>query len=335
MNPIKIALFFLGGLILFSNSTVAKAQICSETVLAAKPGVWKASPLKGSTTKVSPADLTREKSVLATVHKTVAANYTPTGLEARYSNSFGGTNPSAGKNWVADHYGYSLYLLAFLCDPASADKSKSYAAVATATTLNIHVNWLPHLNTLYAAELADDDFRGYLKLKRMPQKKNGFYYFGEDYEGDARDNIKTQTWLITYDDRLPFSYVSRREYMLLTKKRLEKKMREDSAGKGFYDQYLNRINSSLNESEAELSKPAICRSNDEERFTGFVEEGTKNSFIAVKPNPAYYRKNLQKSVPQFFTVAFKVAGSQKIYAGNMESLQKAFDFNALRNMLGK
>ncbi len=335
MNPIKTALFFLGGLILFSNLTVAEAQICSETVLAAKPGVWKASPLKGSTNRVSPADLTREKSVLATVHKTVAANYTPVGLEALYSNSFGGTNPSAGKNWVADHYGYSLYLLAFLCDPASADKSKSYTAVATATTLNIHVNWLPLLNTLYAAELAADDFRGYLKLKRMPQKKNGFYYLGEEFEGDPRDTIKTQTWLITYDDQLPFSYVSRREYLLLTKKRLEKTMREDSAGKGFYDQYLNRINSFLNDSEAELNKPAICQSNDEERFTGFVEEGTKNSFIAVKPNPAYYRKNLQKSVPQFFTVAFKVAGSRKIYADNMESLQKAFDFNALRNMLGK
>lgn len=335
MNPIKIAFLFFGGLILFSNLTVAEAQTCSETVLATKTGVWKASPLKGSTNRVSPADLTREKSVLATVHKTVAANYTPTGLEALYSNSFGGADPSAGKNWVADHYGYSLYMLAFLCDPASADKSKSYTAVATATTLNIHANSIPQLNTLYAAELAADDFRGYLKMKRMPQKKNGFYYLGEDYQGDARDNIKTQTWLITYDDQLPFSYVSRREYLLLTKKRLEKTIREDSTGKGFYDQYLNRINSSLNESEAELSRPAICRSNDEERFAGFVEEGTQGSFIAVKPNPAYYRKNLQKSVPQFFTVAFKVAGSQPVYAKNMESLQKAFDFNALRNMLGK
>ena len=335
MNSIKNALFFLGGLILFSNFTVAEAQICSETVLAAKPGVWKASPLKGSTTKVSPADLTREKSVLATIHKTVAANYTPTGLEALYSNSFGGADPSAGKNWVADHYGYNLYLLAFLCDPASADKSKSYTAIATATTLNIHANSIPQLNTLYAAELAADDFRGYLKMKRMPQKKNDFYYFGEDYEGDAQNNIKIQTWLITYDDRLPFSYVSRREYLLLTKKRLEKTISEDSTGKGFYDQYLNRINSWLNESESELSKPAICLWNDEERFTGFIEEGTKNSFIAVKPNPAYYRKNLQKSAPQFITVAFKVAGSRTVYADNMESLQKAFDFNALRNMLGK
>ncbi|MCY7346183.1 MAG: hypothetical protein LH614_08155 [Pyrinomonadaceae bacterium] len=335
MNSIKIALLFVIGSILFSNFTVAEAQICSETMLAAKSGVWKASPLKDSTTNVSPADLTREKSVLANVHKTVAANYTPTGLEALYSNSFGGANPSSGKNWAADYYVYSVYLFAFLCDPASADKSKSYTAVATATTLNIHVNWIPQLDTLYAAELADDDLRGYLKMKRMPQKKNGFYYFGEDFQGDPRDNIKVQTWLITHDDQLPFKYVSRREYLLLTKKRLEKTISEDSTGKGFYDQYLNRINSSLNESEAELSKPAICRWNDEERFAGFVEEDTKGSFIAVKPNPAYYRKNLQKSVPQFFTVAFKVAGSQKIYTNNMESLQKAFDFNALRNMLGK
>ncbi len=57
--------------------------------------------------------------------------------------------------------------------------------------------------------------------------------------------------------------------------------------------------------------------NDEERFEGFVEEGTRGSFIAVKPNLSYYRKNLPKSSPQFFTVIYKLSQGDPVFEANI------------------
>ncbi|MDZ7607630.1 MAG: hypothetical protein U5K79_19025 [Cyclobacteriaceae bacterium] len=53
---------------------------------------------------------------------------------------------------------------------------------------------------------------------------------------------------------------------------------------------MNNIDDELAKPDVELSNPAICLWNDEEQFTGFVEEGIMGSFFAVKPNLDYYNK---------------------------------------------
>ena len=75
--------------------------------------------------------------------------------------------------------------------------------------------------------------------------------------------------------------------------------------------------------------------NDEERFEKFVEEGTLGSFIAIKPNLAYYKKNLPKSSPQFITVVYKIAHGDHVFEENIANIKKAIDFAKLKNMLGK
>jgi hypothetical protein len=75
--------------------------------------------------------------------------------------------------------------------------------------------------------------------------------------------------------------------------------------------------------------------NEEELFEKFVEEGTKGSFIAIKPNLDYYHKKLPKSSPQFFTVVYKISKDDAVFEENMEAIKKAVDFTALKNMLGK
>ena len=87
--------------------------------------------------------------------------------------------------------------------------------------------------------------------------------------------------------------------------------------------------------EEELSKPAIGLWNEEERFTGFVEEGTRGSFLAVKPNLLYYRKFLPKSSPQFFTVVYKISHGDPVFLDNYAAIKNAVDFTVLKNMLGK
>jgi hypothetical protein len=230
-----------------------------------------------------------------------------------------------------------MYILRYLCDENSADKSKYYVDVSTTTTVNIVANAMYFLNTLYAANLPDDDFRGYLKLEKRPEKKDGYYYLGEKVVGDSHleNKIMEYRWLITYNDTLPFTYVSRKEYLLIQQKRLERTIQESPGEKAYSQKYFGNINEYLTKPENELSQPAICMWNDEERFEGFVEEGTRGSFIAVKPYLAYYQRNLPKSSPQFFTVIYKLSQGDPVFEANISAIKEAVDFAALRSMLGK
>ena len=160
---------------------------------------------------------------------------------------------------------------------------------------------------------------------------------GDEVVGDSHleNKIKEYRWLITFNDTLPFSYVSRKEYLLIQKKRLEKSIKENPGEKEFLSQYMNNINEYLQQPEEELSKTAICMWNEEERFEKFVEEGSGGSFIAIKPNTAYYRKNLPKSSPQFFYIAYKLSHGDPVFETNMANIQAAVDFAKLKNMLGK
>ncbi|MEO8406007.1 MAG: hypothetical protein ABI480_15475 [Chitinophagaceae bacterium] len=323
---------FLSLLLLTIKAGVS--QDCTKELLRQKPGTWKASS-QGFIQNVSAADLVKEKAVIAGIHKMVSTGYHPTGCQVSYSTVYGKHLP-AGKNWIADPYYYAMFVLRYLCDPASGDKTKSYVDYSTPTTVNITANVINWFN-LYAAGLPDDDFRGYLKLRKKPEKKDGYYYLGEEVMGDADDGkkIKEYHWLITYSDTLPFSYMTRKEYLLIQKKRLEKNIMDSPSEKSYNEKFISNINEYLKKSDKELNQPAISRWNDEERFEGFVEEGSSNSFIAIKYNPDYYHKKLARSVPQFFTVVYKISHGDPVFEENIEAIKKAVDFAALKSRLGK
>lgn len=316
----------------FSLNTFA--QDCSRELLAQKPGIWKANP-QGSIKNITAKDLVKEKMVLAAIHKMIAAKYSPIGCQTSYSTVFS-KHPVEGEIFIADPYHYGMHIKRFLCDQNSADKSKFYVDISTPTTVNITVNQLSSLSVLYAANIPPDDFRRYLKLKQRPQKKDGAWYMGEEVVADSHLKNKTKEygWLITYNDTLPFSYVSQKEYLVIQKKRMEQTIKIEGAS-DYYNKFINNINDLLKQPDAALSGPAICPWNDEQRFTGFVEEGTLGSFIAVKPNLDYYRKNLPKSAPQFFTFVYKISEGDPVFEQNIAGIKNAVDFTALKNMLGK
>ncbi len=305
--------------ILLSIALKTFSQDCSKELLRLKPGTWKAGQ-QGSIANVSAADLGKEKVVLASIHKLITSNYKPTGCEISYSNVFG-KSTVAGQNWIADPYHYAMYVLRYLCDQQSTDKSKYYVDYSTPTTVNITANAMYWLNSLHASSLPPDDFRGYLKLTKRPEKKDGYYFMGEE-KVDYNSPIYEYRWLITYNDTLPFSYLSRKEYLLTQKKRLEQAVKDNPTEKAYLDTYFKNISNYLTKPESELSKPAICMWNDEERFEKFVEEGTRGSFIAVKPNLAYYHKNLPKSSPQFFTVVYKISKDDPVFEENIANIKK-------------
>ena len=318
--------------ILLTIALKSFSQDCSKELLHQKPGTWKAGR-QGSITNVSTTDLGKEKAVLAGIHKMIISNYKPTGCEISYSTVFG-KSTVAGQNWIADPYHYAMYILRYLCDQQSKDKSKYYVDYSTPTTVTITANAIYWLNSLYASNLPPDDFRGYLKLAKRPEKKDGYYFMGEE-KVDYNSPIYEYRWLITYNDTLPFSYLSRKEYLLIQKKRLDQAVKDNPTEKAYLDTYFKNISNYLTKPETELSKPAICMWNDEERFEKFVEEGTRGSFIAVKPNLAYYHKKLPKSSQQFFTVVYKVSKDDLVFEENISNIKKAIDFATLKSLLGK
>lgn len=312
-------------------SLTLPAQDCTPEDLAQKPGIWKAG-MKGSIAGVTATDLAKEKAVLASIHKMISSNYSPVGCEVNYSTVFG-KYPMEGQVYKADPYYYTMYILRYLCDQNSADKSKYYVDISTPTTVNIVANAMYSLNVLYAANLQIDHSRGYLKLEERPVKKDGYYYSKQKI--DFNEEIWEYRWLVTYNDTLPFTYLSRKEYLLIQKKRLEKSVNESPGSEKYTQKYFDRINEYLSRPESELNQDAICMWNDEERFEGFVEEGTRGSFIAVKPNLAYYKKNLPKSSPQFFTVIYKLSQGDPVFEANIAAIKEAVDFAKLKSMLGK
>lgn len=316
-------------------SIFSYAQECSKELLAKKEGRWKAGQ-QGSIQNVSATDLAKEKAVIAGIHKMISDKYKPTGCEVAYSTVFGKHLPAA-ENWIADPYHYAMYVLRYLCDPNDASHTKFYVDHSTPTTVNIAANVIFSLNNLYAADIASDDVRGYLKLKTKPQLKDGYYFMGEEVvaDGHLKNKVIQYRWLITYTDSLPFSYLTRQEYLLIQKKRLAQSINNSPSEKTYLEKFLNNINEHLKQPESELSQPAICMWNEEERFEKFVPEGTRGSFFAVRPNKLYYHKKLPKSSPQFFSVAYTVAYGDVVFEENIANIKKAVDFAALRNMLGK
>jgi len=302
-------------------------QDCDPEILRQKPGTWKAG-LVGSIKNVTATDLAKEKAVMANVHNMLFTNYKPMGNQSSYNTAFG-KHVVAGDNWLADKYYYTIYILSYLCDPKI--KNKHYVQISTSTNLTISANVFFPID-LYPV-LPVNGPRGYLGLKTMPIKKNGHYFMGEEIDIDRK--VKSTNWLITYDDALPFVYLTRKEYLLIQKKRIDQELKNNPSSKNYYIPFINNVDNFLKKSDAELSKIAIYNPQEEERFEGFMNEGDKYSLIAVKPNPAYYNKKLPMSSPQFFSVEYQVAYGNPNHVDNMEAIKKAVDFNTLKSMLGK
>ena len=325
----QAATLFLLLTFLIVTTSASGQEPCTPVGLAEKPGLLRASKLNGSISGMGAADVVRARAMLTKIHLSIAAGYKPVGLVGEYSYRFSG-------GATAGIFGYSLYLLKYNCDKASPDRSKFYVGTDTPTVLRIDANVINAYN-LSAADTTDNTFRGYLFMRNMPRKVDGIYYLGENPSGNAPPEQKEYTWLITYGDELPFTPLTRKEYLLLTKQRLEKSIRENGDSSGFLNQYVSRVNEGLRQSEAELSLPAIVNRADEERFTGFLKEGTRGAFYAIRHNSAYYRKGLPRSAAQFFTVVYSVyEGDQvPVYQRNIEAVKKTLDLAALRSMLGK
>jgi hypothetical protein len=199
----KLKHIFFALIVLLSGK--AFSQKCSEASLLQQPGIWK-DGTKGSTSGISATELAAERKVVAALQAMIKAKYKPMGLEANYGGAY---DPSMSQ-MPGNAYHYDIFPLNFYCEGGSLKTREQ-----TSTYFSINANLLDF--EIYE-NAPDELLEGYHSIDDMPIQKDGYYSFNEKVEG------KGILRLITYDGKLPFAYVSKKEFLEKRKKILSVQM---------------------------------------------------------------------------------------------------------------
>ncbi len=232
----SVAITFFGKLILLKYtilfsavllSFASAAQDCSKELLLQKPGVWKANP-QGSTSDVSATDLLKEKKMVAAIHSMIQSKYSPMGVEACFNGHYGRSDINVPGN----SYGYSIMPKNYYCDGDIIKK-----APKTSTHFSIIANIL-------GAEIYDTAqgygllAEGFHVMYDMPFEKDGYWFFKEIDAGLGFSMVGKQgVWLVTYDGKLPYTYVTKKEFLEKRRKALVVLM--EMSASGFKDNLKN------------------------------------------------------------------------------------------------
>jgi hypothetical protein len=228
-------IILISSILFFLN---ASAQNCTEESLIQKPGVWKVGT-KGSEGGTA-TQLLSEKKTVAAIHHMIQSKYTPMGVESIFHGAY---NPSY-PNTPANSYIYSIIPLNFYCDGNSmktADETSTYFSISA---------------NLFSAEIYESPDNqenssgiGYHYLSDMPVQKNGYWYF-EEKNVTLAFGVKGKScaWLITYDGKLPYAYVSKKEFLETRKIKLANAMLQSASG---FKDVLKRLETERGYKEAE------------------------------------------------------------------------------------
>lgn len=179
-----------------------------------KAGKW--TKLK-ETVKSAPADLAIQRRFFNALHNPLQAAYQPKGLDAAYSGSF---QPVMYSQPVA-YYWYTLFAERYLCEGDALVLNKFDINSIFKTEFN-YVSFLEIYDTTAA-----DNSLGFRPLREgFPVEiRPGIWQFNDVKTslGSGNEGL-AKLWLITYDGQLPWSFVTRREFLLKRKRFLQKEM---------------------------------------------------------------------------------------------------------------
>jgi hypothetical protein len=315
-----------------SASMYTYAQDCTQVSVSQKPGIWKEG-MKGSASGILPTDLEKERKVVASLHSMVKSKYNPVGIEADFNGSYDRPDPSVPVN----NYSYQIYFMPYYCD-----KNVMKTAHETSTTLSIasnRVDW-------NIFELPGESFpEGFFSMKNMPAEKDGNFYFEENASLGFGETGKSRNWIITTNGKLPYAYVTKKEFLEKQKSMLVLAMPKaiESAGESSkartekeFKNALSKIETLMKMPAVELSQPAIVRQ-DPNDYLSYLFTNDDDAFgkVLIKPNPGYFNSKLPRSSPQFLVV--NITGSEKDPVASKVTAEviKSIDFSALKDMLGK
>jgi hypothetical protein len=313
-------------------SVNAYSQDCTPASLAQKPGIWKEG-MKGSVSGILAADLEKERKVVASVHSMLKSKYNPVGVEADFNGSYDSPDAEVPVN----NYGYKIYFMPYYCD-----KNVIKTAHETSTSFFVDANRLDWNIYSTAGESIPE---GFYCMKNMPVEKDGYFYFEENASLGFGETGKSRNWIITSDGKLPYAYVTKKEFLEKQKSMLVLAMPKAIEGANTnykakteqdYKKALTKIETLMKMPARELSQPAIVKQ-DPNDYLSFLFTSDDDAFgkVLIKPNPGYFNSMLSRSAPQFFLV--NITGSEKdaVASKVVADIMKDIDFQGIRNLLGK
>ena len=317
----------------FYASLNAYSQDCTQALASQKAGIWKEG-MKGSVSGIAAADLEKERKVVAAIHLMVKSKYSPTGVEADYNGSYDRPDAEVPVN----NYDYNIYFMHYICEGnvLKTDHETSTSMSVSANRFDAKIYEKPDEN--------NQPPEGFYSMKKMPLEKEGNYFFEENASLGMGATGKSRTWLITHDNKLPFAYVTKIEFLEKQKNMLIKAMPEaiEGSNQNFKAKTEQDFKKALAKIEALLKMPstesdqAIVKQ-DPNDYLSFLFTTKDDSFskVLIKPNPEYFNSKLPRSSPQFFVVTLTGDDKEPVAAKVMTEVIGVMDFNALRSMLGK
>jgi hypothetical protein len=276
----------------FILSISVYAQNCSEAMILQKPGIWKAG-MKGSEGGTA-AELVKEKKIMAAIHTMIKSKYIPTGVQANFNSSY----TVIYSNTTANGFAYSIMPLNYYCD---GNVVKTAHETSTAFTINAN---------FFDAEIYDPAQgdrllgEGYNVIKDMPVAKDGYWFFNETDAGLGFGMIgRSRAWLITYDGKLPFAYVTKKEFLEKRKLALSNLMLISAAG---YKDNLKNI-------EMEKGFKEVEYKNDPEKLKKYM----KMDYLDSK---ARYEKLIAENEKTFKPAFTKIENQLKMSAEEINQL---------------
>ena len=312
----------------------AYSQDCTQASVSQKPGVWKEG-MKGSVTGIPAADLERERKVVAAIHLLIKSKYSPIGVEADFNGSYDRPDAEVSVN----NYDYNIYFLHYYCEGnvIKTNHETSTSLSVSANRFDAKIYEKPDENNLPG--------EGFYSMKKMPVEKDGNFYFEENAGLGLGETGKSKIWLITHDNELPFSFVTRKEFLEKQKNMLIMAMPKaiEGANQNFrskteqdFKKALAKIETLMKMPSAESDQPAIVKQ-DPNDYLSFLFTTNEDAFgkVLIKPNPGYFNSKLPRSSPQFFVLNMTGDDKEPVAAKVMADVIKDLDFSALREMLGK
>lgn len=350
----KLKLFLAAFVLVTVTVLKSHSQPCTPEKLFKLPGEWKVG-MKGSTMNVSKESLAKETQTVQSILEIFKTGYNPMGCRVEYSGVYG-FNTAYGKNWISNPFGLSMFFLDYVCEPDNS--GKHYVNISTPTHLEVSVNkFQMERYELFAAELPDDHESGYMAIRGFPEYKDGCYYMVT--QADYNKSIKTYSWIICYEGKMPFKHVTQKEYLNLKKAEFERELAEinnkeqSRKNRGdelteddmdfynrqreYYGKPLQLINEMLQtKSVEELESPAVIKSTgDLSPLPLLVKIGTPESDVLIKPNPDYYKKNLPKHTPQLISINLKVQHGNLVFEDVFQKISQSIDIRKFKTMIGE
>lgn len=322
----------------FSFYSIAQTTTCNDSLIMSIKGTWSKFPQQPNSQPVTKAEFDQATKNMGAFHQLLLNAY-PDGIGCEPQVNMINPSPSI---YVPSVYSYYYYTAIF---PYVCIKNKPVYINQTNTTFRVIVNHFENFWLQAHFFIAGQEI---FYRQRKTGKWNGYNaYYSEEHP----------LVMLTRKNMLPYKPVTRKEYLdymihyedsLLTNMANQYKKIDDPSMKEQAEAITNRKNNILKifreESEKSskqnlLDSPAVVRGIRNVTFSenaGIFTTEEKGGTALLMINPAYFRKELPKYVPQFIIVRIQGGEdgtvSERYFAKNMK---EKFPFDKLQAIIDK